>query len=287
MSIDPAGIVPPLVLPSGAGAGTREQVELERLPAEESRAEAAQGAGEEPMAVPTGSGAAAVVDELFRRYRGTLAPAERERLRRLVAAARRPRRMALAGLVLAKAGLPVSEELAAPLYDVLERRSALAALPEEADAEDRAPSWWPPAQRILNTQGGGSVAHRVGSVAVELDAGVVEVEVALFEERAEPPPAAPGARHRKFVAVLETPRLGRVELRATSADRHLRVALATEARESTAALLADALSLSRALEADGWQVDELRHETRPAAAGAAVDAVVEHLITPGSVNRLA
>jgi hypothetical protein len=271
-------------------AGTRERVELERMDREPAAQDGAGAAPAEELAGAFGGGAASVMEELFRRYRGTLAPAESERLRRLVAAARRPERMALAGLVLSKVGLPVSAELAEPLYEALDARAgALAPLPEVADGESGAPRWWPAAQCTLNAQSGGAVGHRVGRMPVEFGDGVVDVEVALFEER-DPKAGggAAGARHRKFVAVLQTERLGRVELRAAMADRHLRVALATESGESTQALLGDAVPLSRALEAEGWQVDEITHETRaPAAPSAAVAAAVEHLITPGSVSRLA
>ena len=140
----------------------RDRIELERLerdaPAPLARASAQ--ALEEPW-VALGSGQAAqVIEELFQRYRGTLEPSAAERLRRLVGRAPRPERMALAGLVLAKAGLPLVAPLAQSLYALLDSRSGeLAPLAQ--------PESWPPGQWVLNAQTGGSVGHRAGTLRLE------------------------------------------------------------------------------------------------------------------------
>lgn len=278
-------------------AGSRERVELERVDREAgARAGAVEDAGEQSLLSLGGGRAAAIIEELFRRYRGTLDAPESERLKRAVGRAARPERMALAGLVLSKAGLPVQPELLEPLYETLGARSgALAPLPEVADAPaggaSGAPRWWPIGQCVLNVQGGGAIAHRVGMVPLEAGERSIEVELALFEERDDAgTPGRPGAapiRHRKAVLALDLEHLGRVELRAAMADDHIRVALATHSGESTNALLRHAEPLSRALAEAGWQVDEISHETRAASSpNAVVGAAVEHLITPGSVSRL-
>jgi Flagellar hook-length control protein FliK len=272
-------------------AGSRERIELERVEREPSAApqDAAQ-ASDDLLAGLGGGRIAVVIEELFRRYRGKLEPQESDGLKRAVARAERPERMALAGLVLSKAGLPVHGELLEPLYRAIEARSgALAPVPDVIDPGAGAPRWWPPAQIVLNAQGGGAISHRVGMVPLEAGGERVEVEIAFFEEQDGRAPQAKSAiQHRKVVLALETERLGRIELRAVMADRHIRVALATESSASTNALLRHGEALANALAEAGWQVDEISHETRSASAmNGVVGAAVDHIITPGSVSRLA
>jgi hypothetical protein len=264
-----------------------ERVELERVAAE------APG----PEQSPASDGAAPgtdLVDELFRRYRASLEPTEAATLRRKLARAARPERMALAGLVLRKLELPIDAELldatcaAMPLRGAARDVSAATAqtlaavlVPDEGA---------PPGLRVLNVQGGGSVSHQAGAVALHLGGGEVAAEIAVFEESADEPRAGGEAplRHRKLVLALDAPNLGRVEVRALSADGNLRVALASAARESTNALLRHGEDLVHALAGDGWRVDEIAYETREQAGpGAALGALLEHLVTPGSVSRFA
>lgn len=271
---------------NGRVVGLDERIELERLGEDAgARADAQAGAqsGDEAWLALGGGRASEVIEELFRRYRGTLDADAAERLRRAAAGAARPDRMALAGLVLAKAGLPLDALLLQSLYAALDARAgALAPLPEGGAA----PDWWTPAQRVLNAQGGGAVAHRLGMLPLQAGERLIEVDAALFEERREAA-AAPQMKHRKLVLTLETEHLGRLELRAVMADSHVRVALATESSASTHALLRHGESLSRSLAEGGWQVDEISYETRARHdANGAIAAAAEHLITPGSVNRL-
>ena len=148
------------------------------------------------------------------------------------------------------------------------------------------PQWWSVAQRVLNAQGGGTVSHRLGMLPLQAGDQVIEVDAALFEERREAAPAA-AMKHRKLTLSLETEHLGRLELRAVMADTHMRVALATESSASTHALLRHGERLSRSLGEAGWQVDEISYETRARhEANGAVAAAAEHLVTPGSVDRL-
>jgi hypothetical protein len=272
-----------------------EQVEIERIERDSTEAPRPDRDKTEEAWLRLGGGRAAeAIEDLFRRYRGALDKEDAARLERAAARAERPERMALAGLVLAKSGLPLDEALLQALYAALGARSgALAPLPLEGVS----PVWWSAAQRVLNAQGGGAVAHRVGMLPLEADGALVEVDAALFEENreAERPAgwsdrreAAPAAlQHRRLVLSLETERLGRVELRAVMADTHMRVALATESEAATRALLRNGETLSRELADAGWQLDEVAYETRARhPANGAVAAAAEHLVTPGSVNRL-
>jgi hypothetical protein len=260
----------------------RDRIELERLEREAPAplADAEAQAVEQPW-LALGSGRAAqVIEELFQRYRGTLEAGEAQRLRRLVGRAARPERMAFAGLVLAKAGLPLEAPLAQSLYALLDDAAgSLAPLAQ--------PESWAPGQWVLNAQVGGSVAHGAGTLRLEAGDAVIEVQAALFEEdRAAAPPGA--IQHRKLVLVFETERLGRLELRAVMAERHIRVALATETSAAADALARHDEALARALARAGWELDEASYETRNAAdrGNAVAAAAAEHLVTPGSVERL-
>jgi len=276
----------------GRVVGLQDRVQLERVEVHDIQqdVDVSQHVG--------ASRAAELIEDLFRRYRATLDPRDATALERLVARAARPERMALAGLILRKLGLALDAGLLESLAETL-ARPALAPIggaveieineensTQEIDDSMRpAPAQWPAAQRVLNAQGGGSVAHQLGVLPLVFDGRVVEVELALFEEGEGRHQDT--LRHRKLVVAFDTERLGRVQARALTAGDHIRVALGTETSAATNSLLRYGESLSRALAGAGWQVDELSHETRARPeTSATVSAAVEHLITPGSINRV-
>jgi hypothetical protein len=288
----------------GRVVGLQDRIELERVeaPAAQPVAE-----GDEALAGLGAGRSAEVIEELFRRYRGTLDARDAQALERLVARASRPDRMALAGLILRKLGLALDSQLLESLFETLGKPAgALAPIGggtlvlgvEEKNTEgvdplaealgramQPAPAHWPPAQWVLNAQGGGTVSHQLGVLPLELGGTAIEVEFALFEEGEGR--EAPGLRHRKLVLAFDTETLGRVEARAVTAGEHVRVALATESSAATNALLRYGEALARTLAGAGWQVDELSHETRARPESSApVAAAVDHIITPGSVNRV-
>ena len=151
------------------------------------------------------------------------------------------------------------------------------------------------ARLIVNVQSGGAIAHRVGTLPLVVDGRLVELDVALFdqpENRATPEggggKSAPALRHRQLVFAVTTERLGRVEVRATTAGTHMRVQINTESSDSSQALARYAARLSSDLETIGWQIDELAYQTTaPAASGMVPRTVLEHLSAPGSVSALA
>jgi hypothetical protein len=271
----------------GRVVGLQDRVQLERVSLQEQVLE------EEALTGLGAGRAAELIEELFRRYRGTLDARDAQALERLVARSSRPERMALAGLVLRKVGLPLDSGLLEAL--VLALGGELEPIGDQVvelqagtvgDVVAPAPVQWSPAQRVLNTQGGGTVGHQLGLLPLMLDGRVVEVELALFEENEAR--ERPGAlRHRKLVLAFDTDALGRVQARAATAGDHIRVALGTESSAATNALLRYGEGLARALAAAGWQVDEVTHETRARAdMSTPVSAALEHLVTPGSVNRV-
>src|SRR5262249_30142221 len=126
--VESAGGLRPGETLHGRVVGLGDQIELERLKedaaqdaAHEARADAQSG--DDNWMPRGGGGAGEAIAELFRRYRGTLGADEADRLRRIASRAARPERMAMAGLVLRKVGLPLEATLLQALYDALEARS--------------------------------------------------------------------------------------------------------------------------------------------------------------------
>src|SRR5262249_535412 len=91
-------------------------------------------------------------------------------------------------------------------------------------------------QWVMNTQTGGVVAHRVGTLPLLLGGRLVEVDVALFEQDARQSRQGE-SRSRHLVFVLDTASLGGVEVSARLVDSRLRIRFAAE-RDATLELLA-------------------------------------------------
>ncbi len=144
------------------------------------------------------------------------------------------------------------------------------------------------ARWILNAQTGGAVAHRIATLPLLVDGELVELDVALFEQSADREPSQQhGLRHREVVLALSTEALGRVEIRAVLAGGHVRVQIIAGDGGTSQFMSTHAERLAAELQEIGWQVDELRYETRAANdANGVVRSLVEHVISPGSVSRL-
>ncbi|MFL6661613.1 MAG: flagellar hook-length control protein FliK [Rhizobacter sp.] len=347
----------------GRVIGLGERVELQKLPAAatEAPAESAAPAGSGPTLRGDGS-----VRDLFARYGARVDAQALELLQQVAARQADPQATALAGLVLAKQGLPMAPEwlrllqarlgavadsapapgttalhletvppTKAPMLEVVQppgtvlpdaRTELVPTLPTLAlalqnllldsplapwrtarddagasegatggdadrggrsadDARTAALADW-----ILNGQTGGPVAHRLGMLQLVVDGRLLELEIALFEEAGDRDGSAaeePATRHRQIVLSLDTEALGRVDVNARLAGRHLQVELATASGEATGALALHSHRLEQDLRGLGWDVDGLVYETRVAGAtGRPATSVVEHIINPGSVSRL-
>jgi hypothetical protein len=140
-------------------------------------------------------------------------------------------------------------------------------------------------QRVLNTQTGGAVSHRAGTLPLLLGGRLVEVDVALFDQGARQSRQGE-ARSRHLVFLLDTASLGGVEVSARLVDSRLRLRFAAD-RESTLDLLAGRRDeLARRLAELGWTVDEIAYEPREGAGhNAAYRAVADHVVAQGSLDR--
>lgn len=142
------------------------------------------------------------------------------------------------------------------------------------------------AQRLLNAQTGGVVAHRSATLPLMVGDRLVEVDVALFEQRRDGE-QKPAGRHRQLVFALATESLGAVEVRAQVIGDRVRVRVIGESSDKTDAIAAHAESLRQALGGTGWVLDEVSYETRDGGgANGPACAVVAHVVSQDSLNRL-
>lgn len=145
------------------------------------------------------------------------------------------------------------------------------------------------ARWILNAQAGGALAHRALTLPLMLDGRLVELDIALFEQapRRDGQGANNALRHRQVVLSLDTEQLGRVDVQAMLAGDRIRVQVSSDDAEGADYLSLFGDRLSADIEALGLGVDELRYAAREGSSDNAVlRSLVEHFVTPGSVNRL-
>ncbi len=141
------------------------------------------------------------------------------------------------------------------------------------------------ARWILNAQSDGSVSHRIGTIPIKLGNQLIEVDVAVFDQRRAQ--VTKGMQHRQILFSLHTEALGSVEVLAKIAGRHLRVQVTGENTAATEEMSRYVGELQAALRETGWQVDELVYETRIGSVRANLaHAVVEHIVRQDSLNRL-
>jgi hypothetical protein len=140
-------------------------------------------------------------------------------------------------------------------------------------------------QRVMNTQTGGVVSHRVGTLPLLVGGRLVEVDVALFDQNARQP--RPGeSRSRHVVFVLDSAALGGIEVSARVVDSRLRIRFAAERGATLERLAAGREALARQLAELGWTVDELAYEPRQDDShNAAYRAIADHVVAQGSLDR--
>jgi hypothetical protein len=141
-------------------------------------------------------------------------------------------------------------------------------------------------QWVLNAQTDGSVAHRTGTIPLLVGNRLMEVEVALFEQRRNADPKA-DTRHRQLIFRLNTETMGTVEISARLAGDHVRVQVVSEDDRAANSLSSETQVLRAALGEAGWKVDEVVYETRSLGdRNAAASAVIDHVINQDSLNRV-
>jgi len=142
------------------------------------------------------------------------------------------------------------------------------------------------AWRVVNAQGEGAVSHRVGMLPLLLGDQLVEVSVALFEQRRDQD-QQPEAKHRQVVFALNTKMLGAVQITARLSGERVRIRVTAEDETRAREIAGYTGELRTALAQIGWQVDEIAYESRESdGRNPAVASVVEHIALHDSLNRL-
>jgi hypothetical protein len=142
------------------------------------------------------------------------------------------------------------------------------------------------AARILNAQTGGVVTHRAGLLPLLVGGRLVEISVAMFEQR-RPATATQGLQHRQVVFSLHTESMGRVDVLARVTGGHVRVEITTDSEDRTAHSAGYAGQLESALSEGGWNVDEVAYGTRTQSPhNPVVRSVIEHVVNMNSLDRL-
>lgn len=142
------------------------------------------------------------------------------------------------------------------------------------------------ARWLLNTQTEGAVAHRLGTVPFLFGNQLIEVDLSFFEQNKEASRTTQ-TQHRKIVFSLRTEHLGTVQIAAHVSGTHVRLEVATDNDDATAATSAHAQELRAALSTAGWDVDEVMYQTSQTdSQNGVVRSVVEHIISQDSLSRL-
>lgn len=139
---------------------------------------------------------------------------------------------------------------------------------------------------LLNAQTDGAVAHRMGTIPLLVAGRLVEVEIALFEERPNRGTKSE-LQHRQLVFSLRSDTFGPMEIAARMAGDRVRLRVATEDETKTGMLAAHMQHLKDLLAEQGWVVDEIAYATqRPDGSSAGARAVIDHVISADSLNRV-
>jgi hypothetical protein len=136
------------------------------------------------------------------------------------------------------------------------------------------------AQRLLNLQDEGGVAWRYGTLPLLVGGRLIELDVVLFREREQR--AARGGLKR-LVMTLDTTHFGRVQVEARAVDSRIIVKLRAPTADAVEMMSAYGADVRAAIEQLGWSVDEVAYEI--ADGGRAAQAVVDHVLSSGSVDR--
>ena len=153
----------------------------------------------------------------------------------------------------------------------------------DSGARQGSSDWWQ-GMATVNQHSGAATEHRFIVLPIRIDGHVVELNMALFAE-SRTPVANGGARHRRFVLSLDLPALGPVSADITLTEKRLRATVGAADAESLDFLAAHLGELRKSIEAMGWTLEALEYQVLPADR-ASSDAVVNHLITQDSLDRL-
>lgn len=140
--------------------------------------------------------------------------------------------------------------------------------------------------RLLNTQIDGSVQHRVHTLPIWLGDRLVEVNIAIYEQRQQHGSQAK-LSFRKIIFSLQLDTLGQLDIEMAMENKHLRLNVSADSHEATQHLLEHAHELNEELNDSGWALDEIGYATRSRdEMGHVAASVIEHYLAQDSLSRL-
>jgi hypothetical protein len=263
-----------------------------------------------------------LLQALASRYKVTLDNPDRDLLQRAVRRAADPTAMALGGLFLAKIGAEVDRPSLDALYEAqtqappsatpagsarsvnppvdLERVSMSelsellsSALPTQVDDASAAqgeglgahsggeePSR--SAQSLLNRQDDGAVIYRYGSLPVLVSGRLMELELALFQQRE---PREGEARLRRLVMTLDTETLGPLQIEARSLNERLVIRFTGRSAQAAAHLAPYGRDVEQLAARLGWAVDGVEYEYASGSARAATQ-IIRHVLNSETIDSV-
>jgi len=138
---------------------------------------------------------------------------------------------------------------------------------------------------ILNMQNEGSVSHRLSTFPVWFGDNLVEVNLAMFDQRKDVLPDR--LQHKMIVFSIKTDYLGSIEIKLTCVDRNLNMDVLADS-EYTAVCLAGYIDeLKNSLQELGWTIGDITYASvQSFDEDRLVKTVMEHHITQNSLNQL-
>lgn len=154
---------------------------------------------------------------------------------------------------------------------------------DSADSHDeRTADLW----RVLNIQVDGSVQHRFTRIPIWLSGRLVEVDIAIYEQRQQAR-SVDSIHHRRIVFSLDMEMLGKVDIDVLLASNSINLNVTCDNAESTRCLIDHGQYLIRDINAFGWELGRVSYTTESYDhLNQVVNSVVEHFASQDSLSRL-
>jgi len=138
------------------------------------------------------------------------------------------------------------------------------------------------AQDLLNSQDGGAVVYRYGSVPVLVSGQLLELELVLFQQRQ---PQAGETQLRRLVMTLDTETLGPLQIEARALNDRLMIRFTGQSAEAAAQLAPYGRDVEELAARLGWTVDGVEYEYTHGHARAA-SQIIRHVLSAGTIDSV-
>lgn len=138
------------------------------------------------------------------------------------------------------------------------------------------------ARALLNTQDGGAVAYRYGSLPVLVSGQLHELDLVLFQQRQ---PQEGSTQIRRLVMTLDTQALGPLQIEARALDNRLVITFVGRSPEAAAELAPYGSDIRDLASRLGWTVEGVGYEYATGQARAARQ-IIRHVLAAGTVDTV-